>query len=291
MSAAFDPGALIKQRILRSTKDLPPLPSAVMRVLQETDRPECSALSLEKIVLTDQALTAQLLRVVNSAYYGMSGQISSVSQAIMILGIQQVRNLTLSVAAISTFTPNSVRHRETLAGFWSHSFATAATTQLIRDFKRLPARMAESMFVGGLLHDIGRLFLFVNFTNAYDQVIDRAAREEVSLEDAENALLGLSHARVGAEIATHWKFPKPLIQMIGEHEGPFDENSPTELIVVHIADALNKPYYFTSTGKTTYQIDPYADAWFGVDPSAYNAMRMEISHRVDEMTASYGIAA
>lgn len=60
MSAAFDPGALIKQRILRSTKDLPPLPSAVMRVLQETDRPECSALSLEKIVLTDQALTAQL---------------------------------------------------------------------------------------------------------------------------------------------------------------------------------------------------------------------------------------
>ena len=289
--ASFDPSALIRQRIERSTRDLPPLPTAVLKVLDETDRADTTAARVESIILSDQALTAQVLRVVNSAYYGMSGKVSSVSQAVMILGLQQVRNLTLSVAAISSFQPSSSRHRETLKCFWSHAFATAATTQLIRNFKRLPAQTAESIFIGGLIHDIGRLFLFVNFTNAYDQVIDRAAKEDITLEEAERALLGLNHAQVGLQIATNWKLPESLRRMIGDHEGPFDAETPVELLVIHIADALNKPLYFPSTGKTNVVLDPFASDWFGVDESAYTALQIEVAQRVDEMATQFGFAA
>ena len=282
---------MIRARITRATADLPPLPTAVLRIMREADLPDASVASLEKIVLTDQALTAQLLRVVNSAYYGMSGEVSSVSQAIMILGFQQVRNLAMSLSALSAFHPTNARQRDTVKCFWSHAFATAATTQFIKELKRLPEKIGQTLFVGGLIHDVGRLFLFVNFTSAYDQVLDRAAREGISAEDAERALLGITHAEVGLLVAEQWKLPQKLQRMIGEHEGPFDAKTPIELLVIHIADAFNKSLYFPYTGESVVHLDPVAKRWFGVDDESFTSLQLEVARRVEDMARDFGIAA
>ncbi len=291
MTPAYDPASMIRARILRATADLPPLPTAVLRIMREAELPDSSVSRLEKIVLTDQALTAQLLRVVNSAYYGMSGEVSSVSQAIMILGFQQVRNLAMSLSALSTFHPTSARQRDTVKCFWAHAFATAAATHFFKELKRLPEKVAAPLFVGGLIHDVGRLFLFVNYTSAYDQVLDRAAREGTSAEEAEKSLLGTTHAEVGLLIAQHWKLPENLQQMIGEHEGPFTANTPVDILVIHIADAFNKALYFPYTGESVVKLDPIAQEWLGVDPASFAEMQEEVSRRVEEMSRLFGIAA
>src|SRR4051794_10645537 len=188
----------VRLSIEKSLRDLPALPGIVSQVLKETENPECSAQSIEKLLSSDQALASKVLRVVNSAYYGLSGQITSLSQAIMILGMPQVRNLVLSVSAISTMKPKTPRQQETLKLFWLHAFGTAAATQLIAQQKRMRVNDTEGLFLGGLLHDVGKLFLYSMFTQTYDQVLKYAQEKEIPVTEAEVKLLGLSHSEIGA---------------------------------------------------------------------------------------------
>src|SRR5436190_6608594 len=118
----------VKKSIEKSVQDLPALPSVVTRILRETESPDACAQNIERMISAEQALASKVLRVVNSAYYGLSGQVTSLSQAIVILGLQQVRNLVLSVSAISSIKPRTPRQQETMKMFWQHSFGTAAAT-------------------------------------------------------------------------------------------------------------------------------------------------------------------
>src|SRR5579862_2853858 len=142
----------IQRSIQKTLRELPALPDAVLRVVEETNKQDPSAQQIERFVSSDQALASKVLRVVNSAYYGLSGQVTSLSQSIMILGIQQVRNLVLSVGAISMFEVKGPRQQDTLRRFWLHAFSCAAAAQIIATAKKLDRNSQETVFVGGLLH-------------------------------------------------------------------------------------------------------------------------------------------
>src|ERR1700712_3732037 len=114
----------VRRQIARALQDLPALPSVVGKVLSETENPNATAASIEKMISSDQVLASKVLRVVNSAYYGLSGQVTSLGQAIVILGMQQIRNLVLSVCALSQVKPTTPRQHEVLKQFWLHSFGT-----------------------------------------------------------------------------------------------------------------------------------------------------------------------
>lgn len=281
----------IRLSIEKSLRDLPALPGIVARVLQETANPDSSAQSIEKLLSSDQALASKVLRVVNSAYYGLSGQITSLSQAIMILGMPQVRNLVLSVSAISTMKPKTPRQQETLKLFWLHAFGTAAATQLIAQQKRLRISDTETLFMGGLLHDVGRLFLYTMFTQTYDQVLKYAQDKQIPAIEAEQRLLGVDHSEIGATMAGLWKLPQSLSDLIARHEGPLDTGADPALFAVHVGDRITQHLYYTNENIVSAPIDPVAEAWLDFAEEDFEALTENTNRKIEEASALFGLLA
>ncbi len=281
----------IRKTIEKSLRDLPALPTVVMRVLQETEKPDVCAAGVEKLICSDQALTMKVLRVVNSAYYGLSGQVASLNQALVILGMQQVRNLVLSVAAIETLQPKTPRQHETMKQFWMHAFGSGAAAQSIAHEKRMPSKDVELIFLGALLHDVGRLYLFCNFTEAYDEVMEYAAQSGVSMDEAELKFLGITHAEVGKIMAETWRFPEALVRLIGEHEGNFTDGGSPDVFTVHIADQVMKDAYLQEYVVTCDALDPQAMAWLGYTDEQLMQLREETQVKIDEALELYGLMA
>lgn len=276
--------------ILQGLHDLPSLSDVVTKTLEATDRDTTTAAEIERLVSTDAALSAKILRVVNSAYYGLSGQVSSLSQAVVILGMQQIRNLVLSISALSLLKGRTPEQRALQQCFWMHSFATAACAQGIARRKRFGVRESELVFTAGLLHDIGKLFLFCNHSEAYLQVVDYARKHGCSLEQAELALLGVRHQEVGFELANTWHFPEPLTLLIGRHEGPFDGEPLPMLYAVHAADRLTEDLYYAHGESLAQGLDPLVSEWLELDEPELEILRAETDVRVKESAALYGLA-
>jgi putative nucleotidyltransferase with HDIG domain len=280
---------LLKKTIEKALQDLPALPAVVTKVLQETEHPDASAQSVERLIASDQALAMKVLKVVNSAYYGLSGQVTSLGQAVVILGLQQVRNLVLSVGAVNLFPVQGPHGHERLKQFWLHSFGSAATAQMIGKAKGLNYRDVESLFLGGLLHDIGKLFLFANFTEIYDALMEHAETHGISIEEAEIEYLGLTHSQVGEEMAKAWKLPTILSDFIGSHEGPFSAESDPMLMCVHVADFLTKGIYFAVPTNTRIEVDPVALEWLSLTEDDFQHLREAAEEKVGEALALFGL--
>lgn len=271
--------------------DLPALPNVVARVLQETENPNASAATIERMIAADQALASKVLRVVNSAYYGLSGQVTSLGQAIVILGLQQIRNLVLSVSAMSTLKPKTARQQEVLKLFWMHSLATASCGGMIAKKKRLSAKDAETLFVASLLHDIGRLFLFCTFTQTYEQVLTFACDKGIVVERAEAQLLGTDHGGIGAKIARQWHLPEALAELIGSHEGPFEGEEEPMRFALHYADHATKYLYFPNSAPAPSELDPHAMAWLAFAPEDELWLKEETEKKLEEASSLFGLLA
>jgi putative nucleotidyltransferase with HDIG domain len=281
----------LRRTIEKAVRDLPALPAVVSRVLVEMEKPNTGAAQLEKFIATDQALTMKVLRVVNSAYYGLPGQVSSLGQAIVILGQQQIRNLLLSVGAISNLHARTPRQLETLRQFWKHSFSTASAAQNLAHIKGLSSKDIEVAFVGGLLHDIGRLFLFVNFTEVYDDLVTYAGERDMVVEEAETMFLGMSHGEIGEEMARTWRLPEVLCNLIGRHEGPFQVGSEPLEMVVHYSDCLTKHLYFPPESHHLIKVDSYAQEWLALSPEDVEAVRQGVEQHMQEAIDILGLAS
>jgi len=277
----------IQRSIQRSLRELPALPDAVMRVVEETNRPEPSAHRIERFVSSDQALASKVLRVVNSAYYGVSGTVSNLGQAIMILGMQQMRNLVLSMGAIAVFEVQLPRQRDTLKRFWLHSFSTATVATMLSSKKKCDRTNSDMMLVAGLLHDVGKLFLYANFTAAYDQLVERALISHMSVEMAELTLLGIGHGEVGQLMSEYWRLPEALGDLIGSHEGPFRGSEMPAVYCIHIADVLTKHLYYSRGTELSMTIDPVAMEWLDLTPDEFEALKLEAAQKIEVATGMY----
>ncbi|MGV3618305.1 MAG: HDOD domain-containing protein [Fimbriimonas sp.] len=281
----------VRRSIERVVRNLPTLPAAVARVVEEADRPDPSAARMEQFIHRDPALTAQVLRVVNSAYYGLSGQVSNVGQAIVILGVQQVRNLALSVGAIGTLTGRSPADVENAKRFWRHAAAVSAGIEVLSD--RIPMTSAEydALRVAALIHDLGRLCVMTSFGELYDMVVNSAEEERIPVEVAELRVLGMNHAEVGRQIAEHWKLPPLLVDMIGRHEGPFLANDADALYALNAADTLSKACYFVERDLETPEISPVVLSRLGLDADGVLALAQAMEERASDAEHGFGMAA
>ena len=282
----------VKLKIQKALKDLPALPEVVNRVLKETENPDCSAATVERMLLSDQALTSKVLRVVNSAYYGLSGQVSNLGQAIVILGVQQIRNLVLSVGAINVFEAKTPRAQEMLRLFWLHSFGTAAAAHLLAQDRRMPGDEQEAMFVAAIMHDLGKLFLFANFTELYDDVTKYSRKHDCPILAAEKKMLGLTHCQVGEEMTRRWLLPAPLVELIAQHEGPFTGGESDAVYCVHVGDAVTVHLYHPEEEPPRpIVIDPKAAEWLGRSDEELAELVSETSGCVEEAARSFGLMA
>ncbi|HOV61490.1 MAG TPA: HDOD domain-containing protein [Candidatus Hydrogenedentes bacterium] len=197
-------------------RELPTLPQIVLKIMDTINNPNSSALDLGELVSADQSLSATLLRVVNSAYYGFSRRVTSISQAIVLLGFAEVRKLTLAAKTFEALgIGGSMERRKRL---WRHVFATAMAAELIA---KQGARGNTGFFEAGLLHDIGRVAMELLFGDAFEQsIVLLEERGTVDLCAVEREVFGFDHAQFGGALAEHWRLPPALREAIQRHHAP-----------------------------------------------------------------------
>jgi HD-like signal output (HDOD) protein len=195
----------------------------------------------------DPDLTARLLRLANSSFYGYSSRLGTVAEAISLIGIQQVQDLIVASSIIEQFTGVSDEF-VSMESFWRHSLACGVGARLLAMEKRLPK--ADKFFVAGLLHDVGRLVLFSQAPKAAQAVFELYRKERMLLREAEVRVLGFDHQQIAAALLEHWKYPAILVQAVAYHHQPTaSELARVEAAVVHLSDYLVNAMQLGSSGE------------------------------------------
>jgi len=250
----------IRKDIERAVHELPALPGLVTRLVELVESESATADQIERLITTDPALTVKVLHLANSAYYGLSRTISTVKQAVIVLGFHTVKNLVLGVSAFMALRGNRSPSPLEL-GLWEHSFACAGIAREVMLAVGHGIRQAENAFMAGLLHDIGVLFLYTRFPKEYQRVL-RNTNAQQTRHEVEGEILGIDHAEVGALIADGWGLPPTLVSLIGNHHAPClpegELRFPTACLMV--ADYWSHQQIATEHEFATPSYPPEADA-------------------------------
>ena len=214
--------------------DLPTLPHVVQRLAAMIGRPTVSTEEIGAIIEKDQVLAAKVLRLANSPFYGFPSRIGSVAHAVIVLGFNVVKGLTLCASALSIMKDAGMDQ------LWRHSLGVAITANLLA--ARLGIKNPEELFVAGLLHDIGKVVLYVKWPEVGACIKDASkAGGDRSLFELEQELTGLSHADIGGCLANAWNLPVTLREPILYHHAPtLAKEAALQTAIVHVADILVK---------------------------------------------------
>jgi putative nucleotidyltransferase with HDIG domain len=223
------------QKIIDGIDDLPTLPRTVLKITELVNDPQSSAKDLSRVITDDQVLTARLLKLVNSSFYGFPQRISTVTNAIVLLGFDAIRSLLLTTSVFDLFSVRSKKKKQDQEKFWDHSLGCAVGAKVIGNYLRHDK--VEELFVSGLLHDIGKIVEMLFLPDEFAEVMTTTNRENSLMITAENKILGYNHAEIGRLLAAKWNLPVKLVQVIAHHHQPNQAGSfIVEASIVHLAD-------------------------------------------------------
>jgi HD-like signal output (HDOD) protein len=224
--------AAIRRRI-ESLGELPTLPHVVQKVVTMSNRHDTSAEDLGRIIEKDQVLTAKVLKLANSSYYGFPTRIASVSHAVVVLGLNVVKGLTLCATAFDMMKAAGMQR------LWRHSLGVAMTSSILA--ARSGLKNLEEVFVAGLLHDFGKVVLDVKLSELAPHIEQAVHERDLYRTEAEQIVLGLTHADVAGLLASKWNLPASLRDpMVFHHRPTLARDAPKPTAVVHVADVLVK---------------------------------------------------
>ncbi len=230
-------GTLTIEEIVEKTTDLPTMPAAALAVMREAGSSTCTARTVAAHISQDQALAARVLRLSNSAFYGLVRQVSDVQEAVVVLGMRAVRNLAVVAATYPWMSKSIKGYGLGPKEMWAHSFGVAVSSQLLAS--RTGVADGDEAFTAGLLHNIGKVALSVWLENRSAAIARLAERENLSFDRIEKEVLGFDHAEVGAFLAERWKLPRGLTDVIRYHHSPDDSEPPNPITdLVHVGDYL-----------------------------------------------------
>lgn len=225
----------IKQLVDR-IENIPTLPEVSARILAVTQDPSTSAEDVNRIILTDQALTAKILKLVNSAFYGFPRRIGTVTEAVVILGFGTIRNLAITASVFHTFGKRG-KGKFDRAAFWKHCVGVGVVSRLLA--RRLGAPNHEDNFIAGLLHDVGKVVLDQYLHDEFVEALARVESEQISLYEAENEVFGITHADIGGWLSEHWNMPDYLVWSIKFHHEPGKAPGDCSVVpIVHVANSV-----------------------------------------------------
>lgn len=213
---------------------LRPLPQAVSRLVELMENETTTLAEVEALLKTEPVLCGKVLQVANSAYYGLPRGISSIRQALLLLGAHTVKGMALSVAVVTSLHEKPIITAAERA-LWRCAVTVAGYAQGIARKCRLGALAIEDAYVAGLLHDIGALFLLTRFPKEYQQIL-QSGGEQVTLQ-RERETFGYDHAEIGAMIAERWRLPERVVRVIGEHHAPFVPEGDIRLLTACVMQA------------------------------------------------------
>jgi HD-like signal output (HDOD) protein len=205
---------------------MPSLSTTVSKVLEVCNSPKTSANDLNRIISLDPVLTGHVLKLINSAYYSLPNQISSLARAIIMLGLNTVKNLALSTAVIGALGKKSSFTTLPMDAFWAHSIGVGVTAKAMAAVRNIPAIEREEYFVAGMLHDLGKIPLNTCFSEKYGLALQMAALEQSPLLNAEQLLVGVDHGTAGCLIGEKWRLSPAIIEVLTHHHAP--EQAPDE---------------------------------------------------------------
>ena len=221
--------------IIRRIDDLPTLPRTVFRITEMVNNPRSSARDLAQVITDDQVLTARLLRLVNSSFYGFPQRITTVTRAIVLLGFDAIRHLLLTTSVFDIFSDHNKDLTAARENRWDHVLGCAVAAKVIG--KHIRHDKIEELFVCALLHDIGKIVLMVYAPEDYEAVTRLAAQRGGLLIEAEEELLGYTHVETGRLLAERWNLPTMVAEVIYAHHTPDTAGDYVrEAAVVHLAD-------------------------------------------------------
>ncbi len=226
----------LSSKILRGVDGFPALPATVSSIITITGNPESSAQDLMNAVLPDQAMCLTILKIANSAFFGLPREIDTVDKAVMVLGFNEIRNIVLGKAVFNSFRSVYRNNRERINQFWEHSFLTGLAAKIIgEDINISPSEL----FIAGLIHDIGKLAMLISLNSDYAKILESSSAH-LRTESEEQELFSITHSEVGYRLLNRWLFPKSLLNTTRYHHTPLD--SPSEPLlpaVIGLADLFS----------------------------------------------------
>ena len=246
--------------------ELPTLPAIALEVNKMLQNYDTSIKMLSEKIEKDQAMAVKILKLVNSAFFGLRSRVSNIPNAVVLLGFNMVRNAVVSVSIIDSFNTKGVSHDFDIADFWKHSVAVAVTSKRLAEKTRL--HQPDDCFIGGLLHDMGKVVLAQHFQDSFKKILKSMENENLSFYEAEKSEISIGHAHIGGHLAKKWQLPAGLIDAIRYHhtvsKAAMDQNL---LLLVHVADIIVNSY------EANFQCPP---ALFEMNPHAVELMRDQI---------------
>ena len=225
--------------VVSRVTSLPSLPSVYAKLVESLENPEISSREMGEIISQDVGMTAKLLQLANSAFFGLYRYVASPSEAAIYLGLDTIRALTLSTGVFSVFQESGAA--ELFIGqLQRHSMKVCMVANIIAKRESLSKKICDSSLIGGLLHDVGKLVLSANCPEEYNEILAVARKEGVACYERERQVFGATHAEIGAYLLWLWGLPDEMCKAVAFHHKPADcsETSFTAAAAIHMADAL-----------------------------------------------------
>lgn len=276
--------ALPAEALVNKSLELVSPPTTYSQINDLMNSPNSSADDISAIINVDPALTARLLKIVNSPFYGFPSQINTISRAITIIGTRELTHLVLATSVINAFKgiPASLINMDE---FWRHSLACAIASKLLAI--HCGYRAAERFFISGLLHNIGSLVLYQAVPELAREAINSAKFGNGTIYDAEKQVMGFDHTEVGQALVKAWRLPDSLDDVVRYHHTPSQaQEFPKEVAIIHIADIMVSSAELGHSGDNHVPpLEPKAWELLEIDAQVLPEILQKVAEQLDDLTA------
>jgi HD-like signal output (HDOD) protein len=226
------------ETIVNDSTKLFSLPTIIHKINQVVNDPETTFQDVAEVISQDVSLTARLLKIANSSFFGFSERVDTITHAVSVIGSDQLRDLALGTYVIDAF--KGMNHSSiSMESFWKHSIAAGIASRIIAVYKR--TENPERLYIAGMLHEVGRLIIFANFEKEVEKILEVYGENEELLCDIEKKQFGWNHAYLGAEFLKSWNLSESQIEAVKFHLNPLEGQSyQNETAIIHFGGIIAK---------------------------------------------------
>jgi putative nucleotidyltransferase with HDIG domain len=254
----------LSRKLLAAVEKMPAFPGSVQRILELTRDPNCDPKELVAAIEKDPVITMKILRILNSAYYSFPRQITSVNQSVVLLGLNTIKNMALSFAAVGVLPPHNNAAFD-IQHYLLHALTTASIARMLCQKYGDDDTDPGDCYIAGLLHDFGKVAFAQYLPEEFRKALELAAREQIPLQLAEQRVIGIDHTVAGAMLAEHWQFPKTLADAIRTHHICAEEASMLQCSLF-VANQISKKLEMGNAGNPVVEeLPPGIVKRFGAD--------------------------
>jgi len=270
------------------------LPEITLKIIELVEDPTSTAQDLHNIIANDPALCSRILKVVNSAFYGLPRQIGSINRAIVLLGLNAVKNIAIAASLTKLFRGGELCARFSAKDLWIHSIATAAASKIVCD--ELKLNLSDEAFLAGLIHDIGIMVEVQSMRHELLQVFEEMTFDSdgaptSDMREIEQRVLGANHEAFGSGLCEAWKFPESFTFVTRHHHAPMElpPDSRTLTAIVYVADRVSAVGgYGFRTDLPTLDIDPEVIECLNLSAQQLESIKERLPQSFDEIEATFG---